>query len=90
VAAAAGTSTTPTHSAAYGLGSGVATSLAWGTASSDTAAGALAWSQGEMHLKSGNIGLADGSVQSVSIGGLHAAMRNSTNSITGQNWNYPW
>ncbi len=88
--AAPASSSVPAHAGTYGLGSGLATSLAWNAASSDTAAGALAWSQAEMHLKSGNIGLADGSVQSVSIGGLHAAMRNSTNSITQQNWNFPW
>ena len=56
---------------------------------SDTAGGAWAWTGNDFHQKSGNILLGDGSVQSVSISGLHEAMRNSTNSITTQSWNFP-
>ena len=48
-----------------------------------------AWTQNEMHQKSGNLGLADGSVQSVSIGGLHTALLNSTNSMSIQYFNFP-
>jgi prepilin-type N-terminal cleavage/methylation domain-containing protein len=51
--------------------------------------GAWAWTQNEMHQKSGNILLADGSAQSVSISGLHEAMRNSTNAVSLQAWNFP-
>ncbi len=48
-----------------------------------------AWTQNEMHQKSGNLVLGDGSVQSVSIGGLHTALQNSTNSTPTQYWNFP-
>jgi len=47
------------------------------------------WTQNEMHLKTGNILLADGSVQSVTISGLHAALSNSTNSVATQYFNFP-
>ena len=43
-----------------------------------------------MHQKVGNIMMADGSVQSVTVKGLHDAMQSSTNSIGTQNWNFPW
>jgi prepilin-type N-terminal cleavage/methylation domain-containing protein/prepilin-type processing-associated H-X9-DG protein len=48
---------------------------AWGTA-----ANAWAWTGTDFHQKSGNIGMADGSVQSASISGLHTYLSNSTNS----------
>ena len=48
-----------------------------------------AWTAGEMHQRSGNIGLADGSVQQVTIAGLHQQMMNSTNSTPNQAWNFP-
>jgi prepilin-type N-terminal cleavage/methylation domain-containing protein/prepilin-type processing-associated H-X9-DG protein len=60
-----------------------------GTAMTAAATTAWAWTQGENHQKTGNILLADGSVQSVSISGLHTAMNNSTNSIASQGWNFP-
>ena len=50
--------------------------------------GYWSWTQNEMHQKSGNIGLADGSVQSPSIAGLHTLMQNSTNTVQNQRWNY--
>ncbi|HZI31571.1 MAG TPA: hypothetical protein VFF11_04475 [Candidatus Binatia bacterium] len=56
---------------------------------SDTAGGAWSWTANEMHQKTGNLLLGDGSVQSVSISGLHDAMRNSTNSVSVQAWNFP-
>jgi prepilin-type N-terminal cleavage/methylation domain-containing protein len=62
----------------------------WSTAASSTASGALAWTQGEMHQKTGNIGLTDGSVQSATVSGLHTYMINSTNTVTVQDWNFPW
>ena len=82
--------TTVTKAYNQGLGAAAATTLAWATAASSTAANAVAWTQGEFHQKSGNIGLADGSVQSVSVSGLHTAMVNSTNSVANQNWAYPY
>jgi prepilin-type N-terminal cleavage/methylation domain-containing protein len=47
------------------------------------------WTQNEMHQKSGNIVLGDGSVQSYSISGLHTALNNSTNSTSTQFFNFP-
>ncbi len=57
-------------------------------ASMAAATTAWAWTTGEMHQKSGNIGLSDGSVQSVSIANLHTAMQNSTNSVASQAFNF--
>ena len=45
-------------------------------------AGAWSWTS-ETHTKSGNIGLSDGSVQSVTISGFHTALQNSTNTTAG-------
>ncbi len=56
---------------------------AWGTA-----AGAWAWTQNEMHQKTGNILVADGSVQSVTISGLQSALQNSTNGTAIQYFNF--
>ena len=52
-------------------------------------AGAWSWTQ-ETHTKSGNIGLSDGSVQSVTISGLHTALQNSTNTTASQTFAFPW
>lgn len=57
---------------------------AWGTAN-----GAWAWTQNDMHQKSGNIGLGDGSVQSVTIKGFQQALQNSTNNTATQYFNFP-
>ena len=46
-----------------------------------------AWSQNDLHLKVGNIGMADGSVQQDTVAGLQAALINATNGTTVQ---YPW
>ncbi len=56
---------------------------AWGATTA-----AWAWTTGEMHQKSGNIGLADGSVQSVTISSFHAALSNSTNTTSVQSFNF--
>jgi len=47
------------------------------------------WTQNENHQKTGNILLGDGSVQSVTVSGLHTAMQNSTNTTTVQGWAFP-
>lgn len=60
------------------------TGTAWGNGN-----GAWAWTKYEMHQASGNILLADGSAQSVSVSGLHQAMSNSTNFVSLQAWNFP-
>ena len=48
---------------------------------------AWAWSANEMHLKVGNIGMADGSVQQTTPSSLWAAMLNATNGSPVQ---FPW
>lgn len=50
-----------------------ATSMAWNK---------TAWTATDLHQKAGNIGLADGSVQQVTISGLQAALHNATNGVT--------
>jgi prepilin-type N-terminal cleavage/methylation domain-containing protein/prepilin-type processing-associated H-X9-DG protein len=76
---------------AEGLGSGVGSgNMTWAAALSTTAANSLAWTSGEMHQKAGNILLADGSVQQTSLGTLRTALQNSTNTVTAQNFNFPW
>ena len=57
--------------------------VAWGTTANQ-----WSWTQNEMHQKSGNLLLADGSVQQATISGLHTAMSNSTNSASPQGWNF--
>jgi prepilin-type N-terminal cleavage/methylation domain-containing protein len=43
-------------------------------------AGYWSWTANDMHQKSGNIGLADGSCQGATVSGLHNYLNNSTNS----------
>jgi len=50
------------------------------TTSFSSAANNWAWTANDFHQKSGNLGLADGSVQSATISGLHQYLANSTNS----------
>lgn len=47
------------------------------------------WTANDMHQKSGNLLMADGSAKTVSVSGLHEAMRNSTNGVSAQAWNFP-
>jgi len=55
---------------------------------SATAATARSWTANDFHQKSGNLGMADGSCQSVSISGLHTYLQHSTNSALGV-FNFP-
>jgi prepilin-type N-terminal cleavage/methylation domain-containing protein len=50
-----------------------------------------AWTATDLHQKVGNIGLADGSVQQVTISGLQAALQNATNGAPTQTpaYNFP-
>jgi len=50
-----------------------------------------AWTAPEQHQKAGNIGLADGSAQQVTINGLQTALNNSTNGASVGNpcYNFP-
>jgi prepilin-type N-terminal cleavage/methylation domain-containing protein/prepilin-type processing-associated H-X9-DG protein len=50
------------------------------TAAYSAATGNWAWTANDFHQKAGNVGLADGSVQSATISGLHQYLANSTNS----------
>ena len=53
-----------------------------------TSASYLAWTVNDMHQKSGNILLADGSVQSLTVSGLQTAMQNGTNSTAQPYYNF--
>jgi hypothetical protein len=75
----AGASTAPTQCSAQAT-----TTTAMGLAN-----GAWAWTKNENHQKTGNIGLADGSVQSVSVKGLHDALISGTNTLVTQSFNFP-
>jgi prepilin-type N-terminal cleavage/methylation domain-containing protein len=68
---------------------GATGNLLWSTADGP-GSGALAWTKSEMHQKTGNAQMSDGSVQSVTVSGLHTLMTSSTNTITTQSWNFPW
>jgi len=61
----------------------------WGTVDGQ-GAGALSWTKNEMHQKTGNAQMSDGSVQSVTVSGLHTLMSSSTNTLSTQSWNFPW
>ena len=54
------------------------------------AAGAWAWTANDFHQKSGNLQMADGSVQQASIAGLHTYLQNSTNTVYNPVYNFPW
>jgi prepilin-type N-terminal cleavage/methylation domain-containing protein len=47
-----------------------------------------AWTATDLHQKTGNLLIADGSVQSATINGLHTCLQNATNSVTGPCWNF--
>ena len=49
-----------------------------------------AWTINDLHLKAGNIGLADGSVEQVSISGLQSAMVAGTNQASVSNPAFNW
>jgi prepilin-type N-terminal cleavage/methylation domain-containing protein len=52
--------------------------------------GAWAWTANDLHTKSGNLALADGSVQSATISGLHVYLQAGTNSVPSPVFNFPW
>ena len=49
---------------------------------------AWAWTANDLHQKTGNLLIADGSVQSATISGLHTFMENATNTVQGPCWNF--
>ena len=79
--------TSPTARSLYQAG--VAPAGTTGGAFAGQAALAWAWTS-ETHTKSGNIGLSDGSVQGVTISGLHTSLLNSTNTTSAQSFAFPW
>ena len=60
------------------------TYAAWGAAS-----GAWAWTANDFHAKAGNLLIADGSCQQVTISGLHQALVNATNVVPTPIFNFP-
>ena len=68
---------------------GHATAAQWGTGAGATPV--WAWDQASLHLKNGNIGLADGSVQQCTISGLQSALTSATNGEPNLNpfYNFP-
>jgi prepilin-type N-terminal cleavage/methylation domain-containing protein len=67
----------------------VAKQAQWGTTPGQQVI--WAWDQASLHLKNGNIGLADGSVQQCTIAGLQAALTAATNGEPNLNpyYNFP-
>ena len=51
---------------------------------------AWAWTANDLHTKSGNLALSDGSVQSATISGLHTYLQAGTNSVPAPVFNFPW
>ena len=85
----AGASTPATYVFGGAAGSGPTTAGPAQLLSSQAWAGASYWSwTSDFHTKSGNILLGDGSVQSVTISGLHSALQNSTNTTPTQYFNF--
>jgi prepilin-type N-terminal cleavage/methylation domain-containing protein/prepilin-type processing-associated H-X9-DG protein len=62
--------------------------LTGGSFDSSTAATAWSWTI-DTHNKTGNVAMSDGSVQSLTINGLHLALSNSTNTIVSQSFSFP-
>jgi prepilin-type N-terminal cleavage/methylation domain-containing protein len=56
------------------------------TAAYGGAAGSWAWTKSDMHQKSGNIAICDGSVQSASVSGLHQYLQSATNTASCYNF----
>jgi len=56
---------------------------------SSTAPTAWAWTTPDFHQKSGNLLMADGSVQQASVSGLHEYLRSSTNTVAYPVFNFP-
>jgi prepilin-type N-terminal cleavage/methylation domain-containing protein len=85
-AASLATAANNTNSSVVGKG----TVSAWGTAGAAPTT-PWAWDNVSLHLKNGNIGLADGSVQQTTISGLQTALTTATNNEPNLNpyYNFP-
>ena len=73
-------------SAAANTASGCTTGYILAPAAFGGAAGAWAWTKNDMHQKSGNIGICDGSVQTASVSGLHQYLQSATNTVSCYNF----
>jgi len=49
----------------------------------------MAWTAGDMHKKSGNAQMSDGSVQSPTVSGLQTLLQNGTNTVALPYYNFP-
>ena len=49
-----------------------------------------AWTANDLHQKTGNLLIADGSVQSATVSGLHSYLGNATNTVTTPAFNFIW
>ena len=49
----------------------------------------MAWSTSDLHKKTGNIQLSDGSVQSPTVSGLQSLLINGTNTVAAPTYNFP-
>jgi prepilin-type N-terminal cleavage/methylation domain-containing protein len=47
----------------------------------------IAWTSGDLHLKTGNLGLTDGSVQTTTVSAMQTSFNNATNGYTGPSAN---
>jgi prepilin-type N-terminal cleavage/methylation domain-containing protein len=54
-------------------------SICYTTGNGTTLAPLWAWTQNDLHQKVGNLGIADGSVQQVTVSGLQTSLQNATN-----------
>jgi prepilin-type N-terminal cleavage/methylation domain-containing protein len=59
------------------------TAVAFGAAT-----GAWAWTPNDLHQKTGNLLIADGSVQSATVSGLHTYLQNATNTVSAPAFNF--
>jgi len=58
------------------------------SAATANAANGWAWTQSDLHAKSGNVQMADGSVQSCTVSGLRTYLQNGTNTVATPVFNF--
>ncbi len=75
--------TSPTYGTAAGSINLTDTSIASAVIGAGTAPNIWAWTSGDLHLKTGNLGLTDGSVQTTTVYAMQTQFNNATNGYTG-------
>jgi prepilin-type N-terminal cleavage/methylation domain-containing protein len=80
-------STTPTSNPGAAL---LANAITAASFSPPTAAGNWGWTANDLHQKTGNLLIADGSVQSATVSGLKNYLQNATNTVTGPVIDFIW